>query len=357
MEKHKCKLCARTFANGRALGGHMKAHLVSIPIPPKPLTVKLQHLCGDHDEEESYTYSSSGGEKESKSPELLEEKSLVYGLRENPKRSFRLADPEFSFAGGGGSVVQDRESETESSKNPTPRRSKRTRKSGFGERHREKQSLEDDDDDDDDDDGDDDDDEDASKKAKFKNPSWTDTSQAEPEPASSVSDISPEEDIAMCLMMLSRDVWIPNNEEENLLSVKGRSVEVLDKSEAIRSNKASRKIRSGKFRCEKCRKLFRSSRALSGHKRICTLNAEEARNAEDRIFQCPYCLKVFGSGQALGGHKRSHLIMGTPPNASTTASDAAAAAAESSAKVENNLFDLNLPAPEEDDEFSVVSDG
>jgi hypothetical protein len=56
---------------------------------------------------------------------------------------------------------------------------------------------------------------------------------------------------------------------------------------------------------------------------------------------------VFGSGQALGGHKRSHLI-----GSSTSISGVV----EASTKLENNLIDLNLPAPVEDDEFSVVSD-
>ncbi|GLT48589.1 hypothetical protein SLA2020_222050 [Shorea laevis] len=54
----------------------------------------------------------------SKSKEVLEEKALVYGLRENPKKSFRFADPKFSFAPDSGSVVQDQESEIEL-RNPT----------------------------------------------------------------------------------------------------------------------------------------------------------------------------------------------------------------------------------------------
>ncbi|KAJ4835473.1 hypothetical protein Tsubulata_048529 [Turnera subulata] len=255
-KRNKCKLCSRTFANGRALGGHMKAHLATLPLPPKPAAAAAaltqQQLGGaDDGESESSTYSSSSGEeqemlKTSKSQELLlEEKGLGYGLRENPKRSFRVADPEFSFAvDAGSSVVQDRESETESSRNPTRRRSKRTRKSGFGEsqssQKQQQQSL------------DDDDEEDHKKAAKlFKNPSWTESSQAEPEPVSSVSDTSPEEDVAMCLMMLSRDVWMPNTvqeHEENLLSVQERSVEVLDESEELKLiKKARNKSSGGKF--------------------------------------------------------------------------------------------------------------
>ncbi|KAJ6947033.1 zinc finger protein ZAT9 [Populus alba x Populus x berolinensis] len=301
MERHKCRLCVRTFPNGRALGGHMKAHLAAT----RP------QLGLDRNESSSSSYSSSAGEEEVqeeqeiiKIKEAVEEKSLAYGLRENPKKSCRLADPEFSFVVDTGSVVvQDRESETES-RNPTRRRSKRIRKScGFG------------------------------KVVDFKNPSWGESSSpAEPEPVSSVSDTSPEEDVARCLMMLSRDVWMRNDEEE--VQEQGgkdgeKSVDMLEEAEEIKVNK----IR-GKFRCEKCMKLFRSSRALSG-------------DANDRIFECPYCLRVFGSGQALGGHKRSHLI---------GSSTSTKVVAEVSTKLENNMIDLNLPAPVEDDEFSVVSD-
>lgn len=32
-----CKICNRLFANGKAMGGHMRSHLVKLPIPPKPL--------------------------------------------------------------------------------------------------------------------------------------------------------------------------------------------------------------------------------------------------------------------------------------------------------------------------------
>ncbi|KAH7549622.1 hypothetical protein ACOSP7_025513 [Xanthoceras sorbifolium] len=326
MEKHKCKLCPRTFSNGRALGGHMKAHLASLPLPPKT----TQQQLVDSIESASSSSSSSGEEQEQlgdKSTEFAEEKSLAYGLRNNPKKSFRIADPEFSFAGDSGSVVQDRESETES-KNPTRRRSKRSRKVFVVAHQDQKQNLE-------------------IKQPKLKKPSCVESPPTEPEPVSSVSDTSPEEDVAMCLMMLSRDVWMRNKEEEED-QVNGkereRLVEMLEESAEIKLTK----IR-GKHRCDKCRKVFRSYQALSGHKKVCEV--AETRNAgkviivaDEKIFECPFCFRVFGSGQALGGHKRSHLL----------ASSSTAAA--NPIKFENNLIDLNLPAPLEEDDYSVVSD-
>lgn len=295
----------------------MKAHLAAHPLPPK---TNQQQQPSDSTESASTSSSSSGEgvEVKGKSPEVAEEKSLGYGLRNNPKKSFRFADPEFSFAVDSGSVVvQDRESETES-RNPTRRRSKRNRKLFTAHQ-------------------------DHHQKPMLKKPNFLE-SPAEPEPVSSVSDTSPEEDVAMCLMMLSRDVWMRNNDEAQDHKI----VEMVEESEEI-------KLTRGKHRCEKCKKAFRSYHALGGHKKVCetNINAGTKVAADEKVFVCPFCYKVFGSGQALGGHKRSHLLANS---SSTAAAAAAAVATHPAVKFENNLIDLNLPAPLEEDDFSVVSD-
>ncbi|PON93030.1 TFIIH C1-like domain containing protein [Trema orientale] len=333
MERHRCKLCHRSFANGRALGGHMKAHLATLPLPPKTNTAI--------DPPSSSSYSSPQEEEEEEEEEVEveeaeaeveeEDKALAYGLRENPKKSFRLADPEFSFAVDAGSVIQDRESETESSRNPTRRRSKRNRRPFVAA---------------------------EMKKAKLRRPSWVD-SPAEPEPVSSVSDTSPEEDVAMCLMMLSRDVWMRvENEEQDHHKTIIRAVNGPQQQEQEEEQEIVKLKRVGakqKHRCEKCNKVFRSHQAMCGHKKICFRNETEAKNAgfgaDDKIFQCPYCYKVFGSGQALGGHKRSH---GHQLNSAT--STGAISGSNYSGKHREGLIDLNLPAPLEEDDFSVLSD-
>ncbi|XP_027336502.1 zinc finger protein ZAT4-like [Abrus precatorius] len=303
MERHKCKLCSRSFANGRALGGHMKAHLATLPLPLKPQTFT------DSASATSLSYSSSSSSSESEQEEdeeqvvanrESEEKSLIYGLRENPKKSFKLADPEFSsFAPDTASVVQDRESETES-KNPTGQRSKRNRKSNV---------------------------------ACFM--VSTTPPPTDPEPLSSVSDTSPEEDVAMCLMMLSRDKWKRNN---NVVEQRPNG--------SFNKEIKFKRVR-GNLRCHNCGKSFRSSRALGTHTSICFEagpkaegnNTTTTTNSKSKVFECPFCYKVFGSGQALGGHKRSHLI----PSSST-------------AKYKESFIDLNLPAPVEEDDLSVLSD-
>ncbi|KAK4260383.1 hypothetical protein QN277_003507 [Acacia crassicarpa] len=299
--KHKCKLCSRTFAHGRSLGGHMKAHFATLPLPPKPQPPPAPPLPP------SPSFSSSSSQDS-------DEKALIYTLRENPKKSFRLADPEFSVVDTTGSgIVQDRESETES-KNPTRLRSKRARTQRLTPPKRPKPSV------------------------------------SESPPASSVSETSTEEDVAMCLIMLSRDKWkrIAVKKEAEDEEDRG-GYEKLKLFEEIKVKKGVR----GKHQCEKCRKTFRSFRALGSHRNVCFRDEEEARNAGNNntnpIFECPFCYKVFGSGQALGGHKRSHLVPSSPSTLNHSAT----------LIIKESFIDLNLPAPlaaAAEDELSVVSD-
>ncbi|KAL0296859.1 UNVERIFIED_CONTAM: Zinc finger protein ZAT9 [Sesamum radiatum] len=53
---------------------------------------------------------------------------------------------------------------------------------------------------------------------------------------------------------------------------------------------------------------------------------------------CPFCNRVFKNGQALGGHKRSHFIGGHEENN------------HRSPVAKPDMLDLNLPAPEEDED-------
>ncbi|CAN0842275.1 Zinc finger protein ZAT9 [Linum grandiflorum] len=233
--------------------------------------------------------------------------SVAYHLRENPRKSFRAADPDSA------------ESETKLTRWP----SWRTRTLTLDNHCR------------------------SDKRAP----------EAEQEPASSVSDASPEEEVAMFLVMMSRDVnWRKRNrrfindddEIEIEIAKKEDEEEVRERSNA--------RVRRGinKLKCETCTKQFRSSPALATHRRICSLNTNGGANSsaagERSIFRCPYCHKVFGSGQALGGHKRSHL--------SSTTGSYPSPPPPPAAKSNGGLLDLNFPpaATEDDDYSSVVSD-
>ncbi|KAK4761594.1 hypothetical protein SAY87_029478 [Trapa incisa] len=83
MERPRCKLCSRTFANGRALGGHMKAHLAMLPLP----LPHSRHLTmGSPSSAASASYSPEG--------ENEEDDALIYGQRgRNPRRSLKFSDP------------------------------------------------------------------------------------------------------------------------------------------------------------------------------------------------------------------------------------------------------------------------
>ncbi|XP_008794794.1 zinc finger protein ZAT1-like [Phoenix dactylifera] len=342
MGSHRCKLCFRRFSSGRALGGHMRSHVTprltgAPPLPPSPSASSSSSSAADAAAE-----------------------GLGYGLRENPRKSFRLVDPEFSssFAaadggcGGGGvsSVVQDRESETESSLPPALRRlSKRPLETAAA-------------------------------------------AAAEAEPLSSISDVSSEEDVARCLMLLSRDSWarsIAGEEAEDQQS--GGWDEAREEDEdyddedggdgddGIRGSARSRRSgrRSG-YQCRTCKRFFRSYQALGGHrashKKVagggCVPAAggqiggkafsEANADRNSSLHRCPTCSRVFSSAQALGGHKRSHLASSSSATAarSPPLPPPPLSANSSSTNLSGKGFiDLNQPAPlEEEVELSALSD-
>ncbi|KAK2433074.1 zinc finger protein ZAT9 [Trifolium repens] len=375
MEKHKCKLCFRSFSNGKALGGHMRSHMMNLPIPPPkqnnspspslpPPMIQLSF------EAESGSSPSS---------------SSFYGLRENPKRSFRFTDPNQIIDAGSIILQEDGGSESESSKNPTGRRSKRFKKID-----------------------------------PVKNSIQTPNESV----LSSSSDITTEEDIAFCLMMLSRHNNNNNNnwktkqqnhhhyhqyqedqqeeEEEQfnqyLEEDEDEDVEEEEESEAESEEeeeeelKPLKKVR-GRYKCDTCNKVFRSYQALGGHrashKKNMKLVAENGgdsisnhhdhrnkiennvvvnhnNNGEKRIHECPICFREFSSGQALGGHKRTHGIgigsSAQAPAAATTTTVTAVTTTtnvptinvevvpRSSANIGESLIDLNLPADMDEDE-------
>ncbi|GAA0161939.1 hypothetical protein LIER_18142 [Lithospermum erythrorhizon] len=127
-----------------------------------------------------------------------------------------------------------------------------------------------------------------------------------------------------------------------------------------------------KYECFNCKRTFKSFQALGGH-RPCHRrnNADDATDQETILksesvgnnkgvakegtskavkqvrpkkpkgYVCPFCPRVFKSGQALGGHKRTHFLGGNAEISHQSLE---------TKPVVHDLFDLNLPAPQEDDD-------
>lgn len=297
MERQQCKLCTRSFSNIKALSGHMKSHMFPLPLPPK------HQLSNDS------TQSTSS---------IKAEKDLVYGLRENPKKSFKLVDPHFLQLGSG-LLVHDGDSDTESRS--------LTRVS---------------------------DDAAGMEKVKLKMKLSLTESVTELEVVSSGykdSMLFEDEDVASCLMMLSRDKW------------------------RVKSLSQTRR----RYKCETCKKEFGTSQALGGHatshkkvkKRLEdhdeSMEEKPRKNRENvvkKLHECPVCFRVFGSGQALGGHKRSHFLASSSTSSSTSPTkqlleeDCKIIDTETKHGNENfgfmSFIDLNLPAPMEYEDSSPL---
>ena len=200
-------------------------------------------------------------------------------------------------------------------------------------------------------------------------------SAPDPEPASSVSDATQEEDVAMSLVMLSRDSWTRSRSEPEphwamaSSEAEGNNncrVNLFDQDEDEYDDvagdayygKPTAACPRGRHQCGVCKKVFRSYQALGGHRASvkkgkggCVPPGGKAyyRSVDAPIIhECPFCFRVFGSGQALGGHKRAHMPFG-----------GALAPSPSLAKCGDSFgaFDLNVPVAFDDDfELSAVYD-
>uniref|UniRef100_A0A803KYQ0 C2H2-type domain-containing protein n=1 Tax=Chenopodium quinoa TaxID=63459 RepID=A0A803KYQ0_CHEQI len=233
MERHRCKLCLKKFANGRALGGHMKFHMLN------------------HEHEDEVEFATRGDDE------------------------FIVVEPT-----GSSSLVtlQDRES----------------------------------------------------GRNKSSGSSAVDV-EADP-PGSSITEVTSDEDLAFCLMMMSRDKW--NS------SVGFRSYQALG------GHRASHK----KLR-------------VNESEQSADYTNEDENRVDDgldsmikKVHECPICLRVFASGQALGGHKRSHVIVSN--NGVDHNNNLLDNSKITKIITRDSLIDLNLPASveDEDEDDSAVSD-
>ncbi|KAL2554383.1 Zinc finger protein ZAT5 [Forsythia ovata] len=170
-----------------------------------------------------------------------------------------------------------------------------------------------------------------------------------------------EEDMANCLILLAKG-------------------QTRKSSENPASNKTAATVALEVYQCKTCNRSFPSFQALGGHrashKKPKTTTLEEnpkniqlnydhntilslqmsSRNSgnnpqnKSRVHECSICGAEFNSGQALGGHMRRHRPMPLVP--AVTAPDHSSHEESKEAKKTRNLLslDLNLPAPEPEDD-------
>lgn len=328
MEKNRvCTICNRRFANGKALGGHMRSHFAKLPLPPKQPHVQSEPTLLP-------ALSSSSLHRDRKN---VTSKDFHLSLTKIYHPHDGSANSESSFIASTDPALHDKGSEAEPRRNLKGRRSSRRCKPAMNEARAE-------------------------------------TS----EQVSSVSEtFSADEDVALCLLMLLRDSWTRKGKEV-IREVVDETAEDDEKDSEDHGDGdyesfSATRANHPKYRCETCNKVFRSYQAYGGHnasqshKRMKVLDGREKEGGnggaktktltDQRLFECPFCDKVFDSGQGLGGHKKVHFFNSAVGKSNMKKNDNIA-----EIKVRECRIDLNLsPSPEEEedshepDESSAVS--
>ncbi|CAN8269009.1 unnamed protein product [Cochlearia groenlandica] len=164
-----------------------------------------------------------------------------------------------------------------------------------------------------------------------------------PSSSSQSQDLTEEEYLALCLLMLAKDKPPYHKPQTRFQPPPTLS-----------------------YKCSVCEKAFSSYQALGGHKashRIkppttnddstAPINAVTGENRHNtktavtsgKIHECSICHKAFPTGQALGGHKRCHYegnIGGGGGGGSKSVSHSGSVTSEE--RSHRGFFDLNLPA-------------
>ena len=384
--RHSCNVCGKGFPCGRSLGGHMRSHaLAEVAAADEETT--------DSDEDDERRWIQSGAARAS----IVGTGGAGYGLRENPKKTRRL-----SRSPGGDDDVDDDEygrDEQLSSCRPVFDDVRRHAPAGSGYSDGDDVRVEVEE-------GPEADDmlirTEAAVVMAAPAPRRRRRSMRVPAPPPPREAFDKEpEDVALCLIMLSRDtagLWgkqdkgstkkarngfyhdaADSDDNSALLQYADAEIARHGKKRKAASSAYAGGEKRGRYECPGCGRAFQSYQALGGHrashKRInsnccttkvlleqpepsvettasfSTISTPDADDADGAVkarkaikFECPICFKVFGSGQALGGHKRSHSVAGElydRNHADIVDTDQSLIAA--------GFLDLNLPAPGAED--------
>lgn len=347
--KHFCKLCSKSFPCGRSLGGHMRSHLInsnSIDTDDQKLIksrVTLSSLS-NYTETAFETGPQAG-----------------YGLRENPKRTWRIADSSEDTSlcaadnklcrecGKGfqswkalfahmkchsNSITNSFENEQDSWTSDKVMDSQSENEATNTTRRRRTTSR-------------------RRRRTRYMGTTTTTSSSnfsiANNNASSSVTEIEQEqqEEVALCLMMLSRDVghWgglkfvadldhstsdnnsgfsdAPSYLRMNRISeIKGKNSVSSATLETFKLKKLKKKMseeeasvggfsKNDKFNKNLVKKI-ELTQAQLGSNKFNSSNKRKLQDAYDHSspkrsrYECGTCNKVFRSYQALGGHRASH---------------------------------------------------
>ncbi|PIN07165.1 hypothetical protein CDL12_20271 [Handroanthus impetiginosus] len=273
----ECQICSKKLSSAKALGGHMKSHYAFFPLPPKATQVEKHNEPVNGSTSSLISSNEKGGSSGDKSLSCA-----TYGLRENPKKSLRLVDTHFDNEG---SLVETKKSEPRlATQGRCKRVSVENGQEGITKECLQESNLE--------------------KQSGFES----------------------VEDVAWCLVMLSRDVWISPDSE------------IMHRKD---------------YTCETCKKIFKSPQGLGNHKAshdrkaknsvddVCEDNVRKQKNfVEEQVYKCSFCDQIFNSAQALAEHKRSHFSKVGESSTSINISD----------NSREFYIDLNMPPRTEDEE-------
>ncbi|KAL6893460.1 hypothetical protein ACP4OV_007558 [Aristida adscensionis] len=302
--RHSCKVCRKGFPCGRSLGGHMRSHSLA-EVTAAAADADGEAISDDDDDEERQEQGWMHSSTRASNGVVGSGGAGAYGLRENPKKTRRL-----SVLGGGEVGVGDEEESLADRGGLSPScrpvsGQVRLRAPGGGGGYA---------------DGEDDvvGVEVEAEREEEKGKDMVIPSEAAvlmpaprrrrrsmrvpaPPPAARDSFDREPEDVALCLIMLSRDA-------AGRCGSTGKRAEYSPKKD--RRRRDSRAQRNGYYHdadSDDASALFhyadveisssRKRKAAPGH-----LAGDEKRGR----YECPGCGRAFQSYQALGGHRASH---------------------------------------------------